>query len=467
MAPPSRSVRRNHRLEAVIAETGWTQDQAASHVRRVAAESGTDDLARVSRSHVAQWLRGVQPSGRAPHVLAEALSRRLGRVVTPAKIGLHTAPGAEGHGSGGDTLPAAALADLGGIDLDITRRRVLVDSAYSVAGLAVPSDTWWQERRERAGARYSRRGLPVTAADVAGVREMTGFFSRRDQQRGGRSGRTALVAYLRYEVADFLQGAYASQDIRAQMTSAVSELTYLAGWTAFNAGEHPLAQRYFRHAMELAAEADDAPLAGHILRAMAHQALDLGHPRHALALADASVQGARYAHASPREQALLGVVHARTLAAMGQRKDEAAALTRAEDDLRAADDGQPEPDRVFFFTQASLAHETARTLADLGDLAGAEREFDRSVRTRPTQPFARTHAVTLGYLGAVQIGRGHLDTAIATWNQALDAMGGVQSGRTREAVVRMRRALSAFRGRGGALATRLDDRARTALPAVS
>jgi len=458
---PSPSTRRNRRLEAVIAELGWTQDQLAVRIRRVAAEGGSDDLLRVSRSHVAQWLRGVQPRGRASQALCEALTRGLGRVVTPAELGLEAAVGLGVRPSDGDTLNA--LADLGGIDLDITRRHILVDGAYSVAGLAVPSGSWWQEQRERARARSSGRLLSVTPADVSAVREMTGFFSRRDQQRGGRSGRTALVAYLRYEVMGYLRGTYPSDALRAQMTSAVGELTYLAGWTAFDAGEHPLAQRYFSHALDLAAEADDAPLAGHIMRAMAHQALDLGHRAQALALATASVEGSRYTQAAAREKSLLGVVHARTLAAAGRRREAAAALIRAEDDLRAIDAGRPEPDRVFFFSRASLAHETARTLSDLGDLEGAEGEFHRSVRTRPAQSFARTHAVTLGYLGTVQIARGHLDTALATWNGALDAMGGVQSGRTREAVVRMRRTLSPFRARGGAAAARLDDRARAML----
>jgi hypothetical protein len=47
------------------------------------------------------------------------------------------------------------------------------------------------------------------------------------------------------------------------------------------------------------AEADDVPLAGHILRAMAHQAIDLGHLQQAHALAAASLNDKRYALAAP------------------------------------------------------------------------------------------------------------------------------------------------------------------------
>jgi len=195
---------------------------------------------------------------------------------------------------------------------------------------------------------------------------------------------------------------------------------------------------------------------------MAHQAVDLGHPRQALDLADASLTGNRYTQAVPRERALLGVVHARALGAAGRTHDAITALHRAEVDLTHASAGDEEPGRVFFFGEASLAHETACTLRGLGDLDAAEVQFEHSVRTRPA-PFARTHAVTLGYLGGLQAQRGHLDAAIHTWNQALDAMDGVRSGRTRDAVAHMRSALSPLRRRGGTAATDLDERARTML----
>ncbi|WP_308407896.1 Tat pathway signal protein [Streptomyces parvus] len=346
--------------------------------------------------------------------------------------------------------------------MDIDRRRVLVGSAYSVAGLALPSEAWWEEAAERARARKALSTHTVTAQDVESVREMAAFFSRRDQQRGGRGvGRTALVAYLRTEIADYLNSRFPSEEVRRAMTSAAGELAYLAGWTAFDAGEHPVALRWFTVATQLAEEARDAPLAGHVLRAMAHQAVDLKQPGQAVRLAADSISGKRYTEASWREKALIGVVHARSLAADNRRKEAVAALAQAERDLSRAGEGD-EPGRVWFFGEASLAHETAAALRDLGDLKGAERQFRHSVRTRRAQ-FARTHSVTLGYLGAVQVQQGQVEAACDTWGQALDAMTGVQSGRARETVVQMRRALSPFRGRGGSPAAELDAKARAVL----
>ncbi|WP_327386899.1 Tat pathway signal protein [Streptomyces sp. NBC_01207] len=462
---------RNTRLEGVLQEIGWSQVAAAAHVVRVASEVGATELQSITRSHVNQWIRGAHPGPTATRILCETLSRGLlgkglNRIVTPADIGLNDPEEQAGslRTQGGDTI--AQLVDLGGTDLDLERRLALKRAAFSLAGMSLPSTGWWEDSLTAARTRRPPAGRTVGPDDVAAVREMTQLLSQREQRRGGGEGRSALVAYLRTDVAAYLGSRFPDERIRQEMFTAAGELAYLAGWTAFDASEHVLAQKWLSLALQLSAEADDAPLAGHILRAQAHQTLDLGHPTQALQLAETSVSQRRYTNASSRERSLLGVVHARTLAAAGHKQEAIAALLWAEDDLRRAQAGDDEPARVFFFSEASLAHETARTLQALGDLQGAEREFLRSVRTRRTTAFARTHAVTLGLLGAVQIQRGALDVACATWTQALDAMQGVQSGRALDTVVQMRRALSPYRGRGGTVLARLDDRARTVISRV-
>ncbi|MFI8433818.1 hypothetical protein ACIGJO_08715 [Streptomyces sp. NPDC079020] len=141
-------------------------------------------------------------------------------------------------------------------------------------------------------------------------------------------------------------------------------------------------------------------------------------------------------------------------------------MLRAEDDLSNAHDGIKEPDRTFFFGEASLAHETACTLRDLGDRQQAVKEFRRSVRTRGAE-FRRTHAVTLGYLGATQIAHGGVEEACATWTSVLDAMeDGIYSGRARQGVVEMRHLLSPYRKRGIPTVGVLDARAASYLAQV-
>ncbi|MFI9722658.1 hypothetical protein ACIHFE_23870 [Streptomyces sp. NPDC052396] len=164
------------------------------------------------------------------------------------------------------------------------------------------------------------------------------------------------------DLAAYVGGVFATDKIRSRLLAAAAEPVYVAGWMSFDASDYEVARRYFTLAVTMAAEAGDAPLEGHVLRAMAHQATDLGHPKQGVSLALASFERKRYSLACPRERALLGVVQARSLAAAGQKRDAVTALLRAEDDLAAADAGLEEPARVWFFPEASLAHETARTL---------------------------------------------------------------------------------------------------------
>jgi hypothetical protein len=456
----------NTRLAALINEAGVSHAQLARAFVRVALENGAREFVNVGRSHVSHWVAGSRPSGRAPQFLAEALSRQLGRMITLDEIGLAVGSSSP-HGVAYWRVDAMVeLADLGRVDVDQDRRRILEAAAYSVAVFALPPAAWWHDMA--AGRRPSiGTSRVVGTADVEAVQEMIMIFSRLDQRRGGGHARTAVVQYLASDVAGYLRGTFTDDSQRRAMFTAAGELAYLSGWMAFDSGEHAIAQRHFTLAVKLAAEADDAPLAGHILRAMAHQALDLGHSKLALDLASASVDGSRYTAASPRERALLCVVHARTLAANGDRRAAATALVNAETDLAAACDATDEPSRVFFFGEASLAHETACTLRDVGDLRGAVREFHRSVRTRKAALFARTHAVTLGYLGAVHARQGELDEACATWSTALDAMEGVRSGRTRQVALDIRATLAPVQRRLGRRFADIDQRAASYLASLS
>ncbi|MBG0818431.1 hypothetical protein [Planomonospora sp. ID82291] len=455
---------RNERLAALLSEAGWSRAQAASAFNRVAQENNLLGYTCVGRSHISMWVAGTQPSGAAPIILCQALSRRLKRVVTPDELGFAVPNASAQQVLEWRVDPLIALTDVERTDVDADRRSLLSGAVYSVAALALPDQEWWEAMAARSPAPTKHQR--VGRGDVTTVQELTAAFSRIDQRRGGGHGRKALVQYLHTDVAAFLHGTFPDEQVRRDMFSAAAELAYLSGWMAFDSGEHALAQQYFTLAVKLAARADDPPLAGHILRAMAHQAIDLGFAAQGLSLATASMEGRRYTCATPRERALLGVVRARALAASGSKQAAAKALLKAEDDLASASADIEEPQRTFFFAEASLAHETACTLRDCGDRQGAIRQFRRSVRTRGSA-FRRTHVVTLGYLGATQIAAGSVDEACVSWSTALDAMEeGIYSGRARQAVVDMRHLLSPYRHRKIAAITELDARAASYLAHV-
>ncbi|WP_331764993.1 hypothetical protein OG747_48545 (plasmid) [Streptomyces sp. NBC_01384] len=59
----------------MIAETRWAQPKVAAAFVRVAAEVGADELLGTSRSHIAMWIPGTEPSGRAPLIWVFDLER--------------------------------------------------------------------------------------------------------------------------------------------------------------------------------------------------------------------------------------------------------------------------------------------------------------------------------------------------------------------------------------------------------
>lgn len=427
----------------------------------------------VERSTVARWETGI--STPMPWVRPQ-LAEHLGVTLDDIEVLLGTAsgtdtpsssarPSAEGarHEDRSDGDPQELLAGVPGVEPDVSRRTLLGAAASSVLALSLSTSLGPLGAVE---GRAPAPGARVGGTDVDAVHGAVAAYSRLDQRHGGGHARQAAARYLTTEVAPLLGGRFADAHVRRGMFSAAAELAYVTGWMAFDDAEHSTARRYFRESVRLATEAGDQAMAAHTLRAMAHQAVELGRPHDALAMAEASVDRDRYRAACHRERALLGVVHARALAASGLSGAAAATLLRAEDDLARASAGDEEPARVFFFSEASLAHETGRTLLDTGDLAGAQDALARSVRIRKATPFARTHAVTLGYLGEVQATAGDLDRACETWSDALGSMGGVRSARARATVQTMRTTLAPAARRGHAQAAEVGERAAAYLAAA-
>lgn len=186
---------RNVKLAAAIQELGLSQARVAARFRAVAAENTVPELDNVTQSHIARWVGGTRPSGRAPSILCETLSRGLGRIVTPADIGLALEEGAVLQPPEWSVDTLTTLVNLGGTDMDIDRRRVLARSAYSVAGLALPSESWWAEAAERARTRRAVSQHTVAPQDVESIHEMT-LFSRGATSSAAAGALAAPLSWL-------------------------------------------------------------------------------------------------------------------------------------------------------------------------------------------------------------------------------------------------------------------------------
>lgn len=137
-------------------------------------------------------------------------------------------------------------------------------------------------------------------------------------------------------------GSY-SEATGRQLLAVLAEQAQLAGWAAFDAGQHSDADRLYRTSLAAARDADNPPLIGNALAFLAYQQLDLGKP--ATATAAASCDAADTA--TPGVRALLNLRAGWAYAVTGD-----AALTQQHLDqgtaCLAGHDDRPEPDWVWW-----------------------------------------------------------------------------------------------------------------------
>ncbi|MFE9391669.1 hypothetical protein [Streptomyces sp. NPDC006784] len=442
----------NTQLRDVIEESGLPYDAVARAVRAVAAECG--DHLRTNKSAIAHWVAGTLPSAMTARYLAVALSRLLGRLLAPADIGLDWPEEDEDVGLTLGPDPIDVLLPLWRNEVD--RRRLLASSAYSVAAAALPLASV-RDAAERTVA--ARSGTVVGMVEVAAVRDMIGMFSDMDERHGGQHGRTALVQYLRDDVAPLCRARFRTEEARQQMLSAASRGVHLLGWKAYDAGQQGVAQRYYLQSFRLAEESGLVGHDGFVMRTMAMQGLKLRRPEHCLGLAETGLNRAK-GRVDSRTEALFRIVHAHTLAKSGQRRT---ALVEAERARRMLEDAPGDevpfwgmawgPPAASVYSRAAKVHET------LGDHRAAAEQYGRAAGARPSGTYARIVALDLVASAEMQLKRGGIEQACATWHQALDHMEGVRSARTVKAVRGMRRDLGRFRARGLRCAAELDERA--------
>ncbi|OIJ63177.1 hypothetical protein [Streptomyces mangrovisoli] len=443
----------NSRLRTTIQAAGCTYEALAKDVRRIGAENG--ELLQTNKSAVSHWVSGTRtPSGRAGQYLAEALSRRLGRIVTPTEIGLK--PADAEPSSDGD--PVTAVTDLGRADVE--RRSFLAIAAFTAAGVAMPLGYDHEATARMLRARTGRS--VVGAEDIDVVHQITAAFSAADERLGGGHGLTTVTAYLADTAAPMLRGRFPSEPLRCAAFAAVAELAYLAGWKHHGLGQEGAAQRYYQVGYQLACEADPHGHAAWMMRALAHQALSLKQPHHCVDLVEGALRRG-LGHVDGQTEALLHITHARAYAATAENPSAARALLAAEDALLRDDGPQPSYSRVSGPAAGTVASHTARTLTDLADHVGTEQQHRDALTRWDPEKYKRVHALTHADLGDSLAAQARADEAVAAWTQALVLMEGMTSDRTRKAITSIRSTLAVYQRRRVPGAAELARRARESL----
>lgn len=276
----------------------------------------------------------------------------------------------------------------------------------------------------------------------------------------GQHSRSALVAYLRDDVAPLCRARFRNDEARRQMLSAASRGVQLLGWKSYDAGQQGLAQRYYLQSYALAAESGVRGQDGFVMRTMAMQGLKLHRPEYCQGLAETGLNRAR-GHVEAQTEALFRAVHAHALAHAGKRRAALAEADRASTLLvSACGDEVPFWALAWGPPAASVYSRTAKVHETLGDHQAAAAQYALAASARPAHTYARIVALDLVAGAEIHLKRGSIEQACATWHQAIDHMEGVRSVRIRKAISRMRSDLAPFRGRGLRIVADLDERAR-------
>ncbi|UGQ11157.1 hypothetical protein LO772_30860 [Yinghuangia sp. ASG 101] len=156
---------------------------------------------------------------------------------------------------------------------------------------------------------------------------------------------------------------------------------------------------------------------------MSVQAVDLGHHRHSLHLADAA--SAASPQARPRMRAFLAGQQAHAAAASG---DPAEALRRIREAEVAMDQAESKAKPHGSYDPSALNYHIAQVRYELGDKAASLDHMEASDKLRHSV-YRRGRVRHLGMLAERKLGMGRLEEACADWHRALGDYPHVQSGR--------------------------------------
>ncbi|MET9515501.1 transcriptional regulator [Streptomyces sp. NPDC002994] len=433
----------NERLQALIQEAGCSNAGLARRVNMCGAEHGLD--LRYDKTSVARWLRGQQPRGRAPGIIAEAIGRKLGRTVTIDEIGMANGKNlASGIGLQFSPTVLGAIEQVCELwRSDVGRRDFLSGSTVAASALVEPSRDWLITGADTQVARTSGGGR-VGASDVEAVRATTDALVDLDHRFGSGHVRPIVVHYLNSVVSGLLSGSY-RESVGRDLFAAVARLTELAGYMAVDTGQPGLAQRYYIQALRLAQAAGDRGYGGYVLAAsMSHLAAQLGNPREIAQLARAAQEGAR-GQVTPRAEAMFCAAEARGHALMGDARAcnqmagrALAALERTEEDT--GDD----PVWIAHFDHAYLSDELAHCHRDLGQGEAAARRAQDALDGHPDTR-ARRRAIGLVLLATAQVQQREVEQACHTGTRAVELLSTLRSNRGAEYLEDFQQRLTPYR----------------------
>ena len=411
---PQRSRAANLRLRALLDETGMSNKGLARRVADLARARGVANI-RCDHTSVLRWLSGEQPRPPVPELIAAVLAAAVGRPVTAAELAMTPSDQPADLGLHLPTAWTDTVAISTGLwRADVQRRRFLAGAAFAAAATPASALRWLTS--PPAAAPAGNGPVRVGCADIEAIRELTLSYRELDNRLGGGHLRPVIVSYLDDHVSQLLLNGSYREETGRQLAAACGELSQLAGWVAYDSGEHGVAQRYLTQALAYARHAGDHALGAEILAAQAHQALYLARPGEAIDLARAA-QAAALKHGSATLLTECLVMEAHGHAARNDARACGTAIATAERtfDRATRDD---DPSWLAYFDEAYLAARMAQCFRDLGEASHAARYARRSLDMDGR--YVRGRAFNLALLATACAAQDEPERACSVGRQALD-----------------------------------------------
>ncbi|MFD0574694.1 sporulation protein [Kitasatospora gansuensis] len=419
---------------------GASHKSLAHRVNQLAHEAGL--ATSYTHTSVANWCRrGMVPDWPVPRLLAQAVGERLGRPVGLAEIGMADAETPDADvGLDFRRDPADAVRVATSFWSTVNRRDFLTGSGFAVSAFATPVTRWLVTPADETAA-HRGRGR-VGAADLTELRDAADDARRWDSKYGGGSWRAnSVTACLQERAVPLLNGSF-SDGVGRELFSVTAELSRLAGWTAFDVGQHDAAQRHFIQALRMA-RGGDVQLGCYVLTTMAMQTLLRGFASEAIDMTQGAFQRAKR-EAAPRVLAFTKLIEARAHARDGDAKAASAALAASETLLGQARDGGEEPAWIDFYHHARLSADATEIFRDLKNPKAAL-SWNAQATAMPSGVFTRSVGMRLAIVGTAHLQGRDLDHGLELGNQAVDILARVRSSRALDYVREFNTALSPWR----------------------
>lgn len=338
---------RNEALAACLDELGWSPKTLA---RKLNSAFGAGTVAESAPYH---W-RDANRTPRAPlpALVAHVISQALGRDIKPADLWPSTH-----DGSGPYTSATAGLAapwSRSGLVAVIEnwlisglsdRRQFLALSGTALLNLVAGflNNTDAIRTSATSGA---RAGGPL----VDQVEQTLPLLQQLDDDHGGAQHLPYVGAQFR-SVGLVVKEQHFGEASRTRLIRALAEIGQLAGWMAFDAGRHGLAQRYFSTALRAAHDVNDRLLGAHILGDMSFQAASRGDAATGVQLVEAARDASRN---SPIVRASVMSRAAFAYAAAGDADQAQRAHAAARESIDSHQAGDDKPRWMYFLTPTHL-----------------------------------------------------------------------------------------------------------------